>query len=149
MNEATSGLIDIIAPASPAASAAHYPLVWLIAAAVLLLLAGWAIWWRRQRCRRAARKQLRQLRLALQAGVVSQQDTAYALAAELARMFELRQLQAADPPGALPPTAHEDWAYLTTRLDEIRYQADAGMDAQTWTRLFAIAESALRRGERC
>lgn len=149
MNEATSGLIDIIEPAPPAASAAHYPLIWLVAAAALLLLAGGAIWWWRQRCRRAARKQLGQLRLALQAGAASQQATAYALAAELARMFKLRQLQAGDPPGSLPQAAYADWAYLTTCLDEIRYQADAGMDAQTWARLFAIAESALRRSGQC
>lgn len=149
MNDATSGLIDIIEPAPPAAIATHASLTWVVAAAVLLLLAGWVIGWRRRRCRRAARKQLRQLRLALQTGVASQQDTAYALAAELARMFKLRQLQAGAPPDGLPQTAHADWAYLVTRLDEMRYQTDAGTDDQTWARLFAIAESALRRSGRC
>jgi hypothetical protein len=44
---------------------------------------------------------------------------------------------------------HADWAYLVTRLDEVRYQAGAGTNDQTWARLFAIAESALRRSGRC
>ncbi|MDR3391945.1 MAG: hypothetical protein P4L77_09440 [Sulfuriferula sp.] len=149
MNAATSGLIDIIEPAQPVASTVHDPVMGLAAAAALLLLVILAVWRQRQRCRRTTRKYLQQLRLRLQTGDVNQQDAAYALAAELARIFKLRRLQAHNPPAALPQTAHADWANLVSSLDKLRYQTDIGIDAQAWARLFSIAESASRWSGRC
>jgi hypothetical protein len=149
MNAATSGLIDIIDPASPAASAVHYPLIWLIAAATVLLLAIAGIWWQRGRCHRAARKRLRQLRLSLQTAQPNQHHVAYALAGELVLGLQLKQLQADNPPATLPQTAHADWAYLVTALDRLRYQAETRIDSRDWARLFVIAESVLRRSRPC
>ncbi len=147
MNEATSGLIDIIEPAAPAVEAASHPWLWLAVALVLVVIA--AIWWRRQRCQRAARKCLRQLRLTLLAGDMSQQNVAYVLASELAQAFQLKQLQADAPPGALPPLAHAEWAHMIAALDKLRYQTDTHIDTEAWERLFTIAASTLRRGGRC
>lgn len=149
MNEATSGLIDIIEPAAPAAEAATHPLLWLAVALALLLVVIAAIWWRRQRCQRAARKRLRQLRLTLLAGDISQQSVAYALASELTQVFQLKQLQDQVRPSALPPVAHTEWAHLITSLDKLRYQTDACVDTEAWERLFTIAESTLRWSGRC
>ena len=148
MNDATSGLIDIIEPTAPLVNTSNLPYIWLAAALALLLISG-AIWWQRQRCQRAARKRLRQLQLTLLAGSVSQQQAAYALATELAQAYKLIHLQAEHPPLTLPPAIHTDWTYMLANLDKLRYQANAGMDAASWSRLFTIADTCLRRSERC
>lgn len=149
MNAAISGLIDIVEPTAPAAQAENFPWVWLAVALALLLVAAGALWWGRQRCQRTARKRLRQLRLTLLAGSISQQHTAYALAAELCQYFKRQQLQADAPPPTLAATEHTHWASLVAALDQLRYRADASIDAAQWTQLFAIAESSLRRSGRC
>ena len=149
MNEATSGLIDIIEPTAPTAATANFSLIWLAGALALLLIVISAIWWRRQRCQRATRKRLQQLRHALLAGNMSQQDIAYELARELAQIFKLKQRQADAPPSVLPHTEYVEGAHLIASLDKLRYQADSSIDAQVWTRLFTIAESTLRWSGRC
>ena len=149
MNDATSGLIDIIEPTAPLVSTSSLPYIWLAVALALLLLVSSAIWWRRQRCQRAARKRLRQLQHKLQAGNISQQQAAYALASELAQAYRLRQLQADQPPQPLPPTLHADWTTLLNTLDQLRYQADASMDTASWSQLFTVADTCLRRSGPC
>ena len=149
MNDATSGLIDIIEPTAPLVNTSNLPYIWLAAALALLLLISAAIWWRRQRSQRAARKRLRQLQHNLQVGNISQQQAAYALASELALAYRLRQLQAEQPPQPLPPALHADWTVLLAFLDQLRYQANAGTNAASWLRLFAIADTCLRRSGSC
>lgn len=149
MNEATSGLIDIIEPVAPVTVHASFPLIWLVAAVVVLLLAIAAGWRYRQRCQYAARKRLRRLRLNLLTGVLNQQQTAYALAVELSQRFKLKLLQAEVPPQALHPSHHADWWLIVTQLDQLRYQPGTHLEAANWTRLFSIADAILRRSGRC
>lgn len=149
MNDATSGLIDIIAPTAPAIEVTNLSLTWLVITSILLLLVTGAIWWLRQRYQRGVRKRLRQLQLALLAGDINQQHAAYVLATELAQAYKLKQLQTNVPPKALPSIAHTEWAYLVTTLNDLRYQADASANTTQWTRLFAIAESSLRWSKGC
>lgn len=149
MNDATSGLIDIIEPTAPLVSTSSLPYIWLAAALALLLLISGAIWWRRQRCQRTARKRLRQLQHNLQAGNISQQQAAYALANELAQAYRLQQLHTDQPPQPLPPALHTDWTALLASLDRLRYQADASMDTASWSQLFTVADTCLRRSGPC
>ena len=149
MNDATSGLIDIIAPTAPAIEVTNLSLTWLVIASMLLILVTGAIGWLRQRYQRAMRKRLRQLQLALLAGDINQQQTAYVLATELTQAYKLKQLQTNVPPQALPSIAHTEWAYLVATLDDLRYQADASANATQWARLFSIAESSLRWSRGC
>ena len=149
MNDATSGLIDIIAPTAPAIEVTNLSLTWLVITSILLLLVTGAIWWLRQRYQRGVRKRLRQLQLALLSGDINQQHAAYVLATELAQAYKLKQLQTNVPPLALPSIAHTEWAYLVTTLNDLRYQADASANTTQWARLFSIAESSLRWSRGC
>ncbi|BBP05536.1 hypothetical protein TPL01_03050 [Sulfuriferula plumbiphila] len=148
MNDPTSGLIDIIGPVGPVLDATSYSAWWLVlGVATLVLLGVWMRW--RGRCVRACRKRLQQLRQACAAGRVSQHEAAYRLAFELRQGLQLQQLNADQPPPALPIAEHPDWADSVTRLDTLRYQAGASLDDSQWTRLFNQADIWLQRAGRC
>lgn len=149
MNEATSGLIDIIEPLAPVTVNAGFPLIWLVAAVVVLLLAIVVAWRYRQRCQYAARKRVRRLRLSLLTGELSQQQTAYALAAELSQRFKLQRLQAEVPPKALHSSHHADWGLIVTQLNQLRYQPGTRLEAANLTHLFSMVDAILRRSGRC
>lgn len=149
MNEATSGLIDIIEPLAPVTVNAGFPLIWLVAAVVVLLLAIVATWRYRQRCQYAARKHVRRLRLNFGTGEICQQQTAYALAAELSQRFKLQRLQAGVPPKVLHSSHHADWGLIVTQLDQLRYQPGTGLEAANLTHLFSRVDAILRRSGRC
>lgn len=148
MNDPTSGLIDIIEPVRPVLVAASYSVWWLALALAALVLLG--LWMRgRGRCVRACRKRLQQLRQACAAGRVSQHAAAYRLASELRLGLQLQQLNADQPPSALPVAEHPGWAEAIARLDTLRYQAGASLDEGHWTRLCNQVDIWLKRAGRC
>lgn len=148
MNDPASGLIDLIEPVRPVLVATGYGVWWLaLALATLVLLGLWMRW--RGRCVRARRKRLQQLRQACAAGRVSQHEAAYRLASELRQGLQLQQLNADQPPPALPVAEHPGWAESVTRLDMLRYQAEASLDEGQWTRLCKQVAIWLKRAGRC
>ncbi len=148
MNDPASGLIDIIEPVRPVLVAASYSAWWLVLAlAALVLLGLWMRW--RWRGVRACRKRLQQLQQACAAGRVSQHEAAYRLASELRQGLQLQQLNADQPPPALPVAEHPGWVESVTRLDMLRYQAGASLDEGQWTRLCKQVAIWLKRAGRC
>ena len=148
MNDTTSGLIDIIEPVRPMFTTTSYSAWWLaLGVATLVLLGLWMRW--RGHSVRACRKRLRLLRQACAAGSVGQHEAAYRLAFELRQGLLLQQLDADQPPRALPVAEHPGWAETITRLDTLRYQDGASLDDSQWTHLFNQADIWLQRAGRC
>ncbi|MHB1245520.1 MAG: hypothetical protein ACYCZH_03705 [Sulfuriferula sp.] len=148
MNDPTSGLIDIVAPTRPLLATGGYDMWWLVSGALVLVLLGLWVYWRGRRAR-VFRKRLYRLELAYAAGGMGQREVAYCLAHELQRGLYLQQLDANQPPSALPVAESGHWAETITRLDMLRYQAQTHLDERQWAQLFSHANVWLRRAGRC
>lgn len=141
MNE----LVDIIDPAPPAA-AASTSITWFVACAVLLaLLVAIAMWWRHNAARRRAMRRVRRLRREVARGGISAREIAYRVAADLRVGLRTPRLRAGAAPVADSPKDQQAWRELVARLDKLRYQPGAQLDATQIDLLLRDGASWLRR----
>lgn len=124
MNE----LADIIEPVAPAAAVTGSYAPWIAAAIVAVVVPVMlAVWWRARTPRARARRHLRRLRREVARGIGAR-ELAYRVAAELQVGLEVRRLQTERPPPHA--AAHQPaWREFVTRLDTLRYQPAAQLDA--------------------
>lgn len=113
-----SDLVDIIAPLPP--PPAPWPIAWLVAGAVLVLLTLFGLiarrWWRHRR-QRAALRTLRRVERALAAQTLDARQAAFASAEALRQAYDTPHLTAMQH-------AEPRWQALIAQLDDLRYRQD-------------------------
>ena len=146
MNEANSGLVDIIEPAAPvvAETAGWLSTTGLIAAVLVLALALFVLWKYKLPAYLAVQR-LRKLRKELQAGELTPHETVLMLALELRHGLGVRRLLADGMPAQFKPHEHTRWAEFMHGLDAMLYQHKAELSAGGLATLFTQTEYWLRR----
>ena len=149
MNEASSGLIDIIEPAAPLAAetAGWLTLAGLIAAMLVLALVLLLLWKYKLPAFLALRR-LRKLREEQLAGELAPHESVLMLALELRHGLAVKRLLADRMPVQFKPHEHTRWVEFMHGLDAMLYQHKAELGADSLAALFTQAEYWLRRYSR-
>lgn len=149
MNEASSGLANIVEPAAPlvAETAGWLTVTGLIAALLVLALVLFVLW-KYKLPAYLALQRLRKLRKALQAGELTPHEAVLMLALELRHALGVKRLLADKMPQQFKPHEHTRWAEFMHGLDAMLYQHKADLGADSLAAMFAQAEYWLRRYSR-
>lgn len=110
-------LADIIAPLPP--PPAPWPVAWLIAGAVFVMLAllGWLAWrWHRRRLRRQALRRIKLAEKALAADTLDPREAAFIAAEALRQAYRVTHITPAQ-------VTDVRWQTLVAQLDALRYHA--------------------------
>lgn len=120
-------LADIIGPAAPRgpASPEHWGLLALWLVAVSLAAVALTLWVRSTEMRRL-RRRVRGLKREHRAGRLSERETAYRLASELARALRMTRITVGVPPPQLASSEIVRWEEFVGQLDMLRYQPGTG-----------------------
>ena len=149
MNEQTSGLIDIIAPASPVvAETANWP--WIAAVLALFVLLAVALWmlWKKKLPADLALNRLRKLQQQTLTGELTPHESVFMLALELRSGLGIKRLRTEAVPANFSPQDRELWPAFMQRLDVMLYQSGTELGADKLAALFAQIEKWLRRYSR-
>lgn len=139
MNE----LVDIIEPVAPiAASSANVPWIVpvIVAVAALVIL---AVGWHAATPRARALRRMRRLRREVARGGIGARELAYRVAAELQGGLRTPRLRTDAPPSE-DAAQQKAWRELIARLDTLRYQPGARLDATQLERLLRDSARWLR-----
>ena len=149
MNEQTNGLIDIVEPAAPLASAGGGWLWIAVSFAVFLLfLFGLFMLWKMKWPAYQALKRLRKLQQQTKAGELTLHESIFMLALELRHGLGVKRLLADKIPEQFKPQEHTRWLEFMHELDAMLYQHKAEQGAEKLAELFTRTEYWLRRYSR-
>jgi hypothetical protein len=146
MNEASSGLIDIIEPLAPTVAdgnnaywvAAIIALLLILAAALLLL-------WKYKLPAYRALRRMRKLRQQSLAGELTPHESVFMLALELRHGLGIKRLRAEEVPLRFKPQDRARWPGFMQQLDVLLYQSGAEVSADKLAALFVQTEKWLWR----
>lgn len=149
MNEANSGLIDIIEPLPPGVADGSYG-YWVAATIALLLIlaAALLLLWKYKLPAYRALRRLRKLRQQSLAGELTPHESVFMLALELRHGLGIRRLRAEEVPVRFNRQDRALWPAFMHQLDALLYQSGAGVSADKLAALFVQLEKWLWRYSR-
>lgn len=149
MNEASSGLVDIVEPAAPVMAEAlgWLSMTGLIATVLIFALALFVLWKYKLPAYLAVRR-LHKLRKESVAGELTPLETVLILALELRHGLAVKRLLADKIPAQFKPHEQARWTEFMHGLDAMLYQHKAELGADRLAVLFTQTEYWLRRYSR-
>ena len=149
MNEQANGLIDIVEPAAPLATAGGGWLWIAVSFAVFVLfVAGLFMLWKLKWPAYLALKRLRKLQRQTNAGELTPHESIFMLALELRHGLNVKRLRADQVPARFKLQDRALWPDFIHGLDAMLYQHKAEMSAEILAELFARTEYWLWRYSR-
>lgn len=149
MNEQTSGLIDIIEPASPVvAETGNWPWIAAVLAVFVILAVALLMLWKKKWPAYLALKRLRKLQQQTLAGELTPHESVFMLALELRSGLGIKRLRTEAVPANFSPQDRALWPEFMQRLDVMLYQSGTELGADKLAALFAQIEKWLRRYSR-